>query len=498
MNAMTFENPQQEQQRRKELINKTIESINEVRNRLAMDLPLLIRDIMSAKIIITNLTPTAAITSDNKLLVNPEFWNSLPPPDQKAVLFHEILHAVLNHSQRIRNRHPELWNIVCDCIVNKIIRTTLGENYVTRNGVSVDHIKAMLELYGYKISKSILNRYNEEELYDLLVKIVKKIKLKRAEDGAPDEGLGTDSDTDEKTDKDIDKLVEDINKQKEGKKTGIEKDLQVSKKVEEKVSGTCRDKLTDKDIAEPVPTPFPDSGSKPHPRNIEEVTERILAEAARKMKNLVQQKEKMNKAGTSPGELDELIESLRPRRIVDWKSILKEILRTYFGGRVEHTWKRPSRRVPALPGIMRIEKRKARIDFLIDTSGSIDSNTLRNFVEECLGVVKDLNLDPKSINIVTWDAKVNQIIPMENVVKESHIKVTGRGGTIIDDALKHAIKMKPEAVVVFTDGIIATTNETKELSEKLRKIVKVPVFVTTTTVPEAFESWRIVKYNTAS
>jgi predicted metal-dependent peptidase len=80
-------------------------------------------------------TPTAAVAlvgSAIELWVNPEFFASLGKNMRVAVIKHEVLHVVLKHLLRGRDRNPLLWNLACDVVVNALVgKWPLPEGAVT-------------------------------------------------------------------------------------------------------------------------------------------------------------------------------------------------------------------------------------------------------------------------------------------------------------------------------------------------------------------------------
>jgi predicted metal-dependent peptidase len=95
--------------------------------------------------------PTAA-TDGRTIFVNPSFLGSLTPPEQDAVLLHEVLHAALLHLPRRGGRDPRLWNVAADIVVNGML---VGEGYTLPAGGLRD---------------ALLERLSVEEVYELLLR----------------------------------------------------------------------------------------------------------------------------------------------------------------------------------------------------------------------------------------------------------------------------------------------------------------------------------------
>lgn len=78
-----------------------------------------------ARIIPTQNELTAA-TDGRDIFINPDFWRSLTPAERLGLLAHEVLHAALLHVPRRGKRHPLIWNLAADIVVNGIILAQEG------------------------------------------------------------------------------------------------------------------------------------------------------------------------------------------------------------------------------------------------------------------------------------------------------------------------------------------------------------------------------------
>jgi predicted metal-dependent peptidase len=81
-------------------------------------------------------TPTAAVAQVGahiELRVNPVFLATLKKDERVAVMKHEVLHVILKHLLRASGKHPLLWNLACDVVVNELIGNwTLPAGAITR------------------------------------------------------------------------------------------------------------------------------------------------------------------------------------------------------------------------------------------------------------------------------------------------------------------------------------------------------------------------------
>lgn len=99
---------------------------------------------------VTKQVPTAA-TDGRTIFVNPDFWNPLTPAEQDGLLLHELLHAALGHCWRRGVRHPQVWNIAADIVIN---------------GMILEDAHATLPQGGMRDLR--LEKFGTEEVYELL------------------------------------------------------------------------------------------------------------------------------------------------------------------------------------------------------------------------------------------------------------------------------------------------------------------------------------------
>ena len=94
------------------------------------------------------------------------------------------------------------------------------------------------------------------------------------------------------------------------------------------------------------------------------------------------------------------------------------------------------------------------IAVMIDASGSIDGEMLRDFLSETAGIMEQFN--SYKIHVATFDTRVYnpQQFDSENLDSIADYEVDGGGGTDFDcmyEYLKEA-DIQPKRLVVFTDG----------------------------------------------
>ena len=134
--------------------------------------------------------------------------------------------------------------------------------------------------------------------------------------------------------------------------------------------------------------------------------------------------------GKLPGPLQQLINAMLERREpqIDWRRSLRIFAASSSRSRVTHTIKRKSKRYGTRPGT-RI-KRYSKLAIALDTSGSVDDDTLSTFFSEIHSIWKN----GAEVVIIECDAEVQQTYPYRGQTPQN---VAGRGRTALDPVFEH-------------------------------------------------------------
>ncbi|MFF3890000.1 VWA-like domain-containing protein [Streptomyces sp. NPDC001914] len=160
--------------------------------------------------------------------------------------------------------------------------------------------------------------------------------------------------------------------------------------------------------------------------------------------------------GTLPGGWQRWAEEiLEPT--VDWRQALSGAVReaaAWAGGAVDYTYRRPSRRTPALRGVVMPSLRRPlpRVAVVIDTSGSMGDAELAAALAEVTGVLREVGVRGNRVTVLACDADVQAV---SRVVATEQITLGGGGGTDMRVGIEAALAMpdRPNIVVVLTDGL---------------------------------------------
>ncbi|MGW0966435.1 vWA domain-containing protein [Streptomyces sp. NPDC002516] len=154
-------------------------------------------------------------------------------------------------------------------------------------------------------------------------------------------------------------------------------------------------------------------------------------------------------------------ETLEPT--VDWRQALSGAVReaaAWAGGAVDYTYRRPSRRTPALRGVVLPSLRRPlpRVAVVIDTSGSMGDDELAAALGEVTGVLREVGIRGNRVTVLACDADVHAV---SRVTATEEITLGGGGGTDMRVGIEAALATaeRPNIVVVLTDGLTPWPDE---------------------------------------
>ncbi|WP_230686640.1 vWA domain-containing protein [Catellatospora vulcania] len=141
---------------------------------------------------------------------------------------------------------------------------------------------------------------------------------------------------------------------------------------------------------------------------------------------------------------------------IDWRQALAGAVReaaAWAGGAVDYTYRRPSRRGAALPGIVLPSLRRPlpRVAIVIDTSGSMSDDDLAAVLAEVGGVLRAVGVRGNRVAVLACDADVHAARRVSTV---GEVVLAGGGGTDMRVGISAALAVPepPHFVIVLTDG----------------------------------------------
>ena len=411
-----------------------------------------------------------------------------------ALLEHEIMHIALKHVargkflQRKYGLPQPLLNVLADAIANRYVLGTEAGTYLSElKPVLPEHIE---KTFGIKdvekksfeeIAKEVAERSSRVKVE------VEAIKAKAT--FGEDVGYPTGGEAREGEERDV--------KGKEEREEGEKSEEEAAGKGKEKGgceagggeaaptkgggggAGFGEGESREEEGREVVVINEGDPGEHPKNKLTEEEIERKIE---RKVTSAVETAKRMKGAGTQPGLYERLLkELLRPK--VDWRRILRERLRHFFGSDYIPTWTRVNKKAPwVFPGKVHLERGDALC--LVDTSGSIGEKELHQFIAEVFAIARAAR---RRVVVIPWDAVAYPPIEIRGNEDVKKVKLTGGGGTVILPALEAAEKLlKPTTkIVILSDWDIFDKNSAK-VQEWLRKHSRQILAVTTLLQPPPF------------
>jgi predicted metal-dependent peptidase len=312
----------------------------------------------------------------------------------KGVLCHETMHVAMEHMTRKGSRHHLIWNIANDIVIN---------NMLVQNDMSLpkpcdfipDNNELTLKGKGFPtIVIKEIDRKTSNEIYDILYKVLKDKLPQQICVAFGIQGDGEDG---------------------KGYNGGF--DLHI-----------ISDKATDSKEGK---------GSK---GNID--WEQVIIDAYNHA----------TMQGTKPKGLGRVIDGIvKPK--VSWRNLLYQYITRELP--IDWNYNYPSKRGLAT-GIYMPSVKRENIEIVatIDTSGSIDSKILKQFVSELIAISKSVEF--LKATVLVGDCQVHEVIPVENgnIKKLEQHKFKGGGGTDTKPFQDWVKNNKPDCKVIIhlTDG----------------------------------------------
>jgi predicted metal-dependent peptidase len=320
-----------------------------------------------------------AATDGRHFYYNSRFIEMLRPKEIEFLFGHEVLHCVYDHFGRRNERDPQIWNIANDYCVNAdLVEHKVGEKITSVPCLFDPKYKGL----------------SSEEVYDDIMKNVKKISLDDLLNQMLDEHLDGEGDG-------------------EGNGDGDNK-------------GKGRPRLSEEEK-----------------RQIrDEIKEAMLAAA-----------QTVDGAGNIPAGVRRMIKELTEPQL-NWRELLRMNLESTI--KADYTWMRTSRKGWHMDAVMPGQKPDEMIDIAvaIDTSGSIGEAMLKDFLSEIQGIMD--SFPAYKIHIVSFDTEVYnpKQYDSENLDSMIDYDPQGGGGTDFECVWNYfkEQEIQPRRLIMFTDG----------------------------------------------
>jgi predicted metal-dependent peptidase len=156
-------------------------------------------------------------------------------------------------------------------------------------------------------------------------------------------------------------------------------------------------------------------------------------------------------AGRMPGFMEEIVrDALRPK--APWQSILRDFMT--HRSKDDYSWRVPNKRFIGdglyLPSAY--SETIERIVFFFDTSASVDSLLLAQFVAEANAILEEVN--PEAMTLIQCDVRVTDVRELTADDLPFNPPILGRGGTLFQPAfdwVEENFQELPACAVYCTD-----------------------------------------------
>lgn len=374
--------------------------------------------------------PVSTLCTDGQnIYYNKDYLNKLSFNEQLFIFAHEICHIRSNHIMRSKDKNQKLWNIATDAVINQLLK----EDGLTMPAGVINVEEAI--------------NYSAEEYYD---KLLKNQSNNSNEENQPNQN-------------DSNSRFED-NVQGNASSSGLE-----NKESQNESDGESKENNSNEESNNPSNVDDHSMWSKAlenennntdsNQSNEESVNEQELFSQNRKEKieNLKKLKEELlkqsMKAGKEPGETEFTLNDIGINKaLIDWRTLLRKAVN------IKLKW--DTRRPEVEYGVLVPKINKLaypRTEILLDTSGSIDEEMLRNFLRECKYILQN-----SEMWVGCFDTKFYGFQKIKSEKDIENMTFYGRGGTNFDVAVS-AFGQRVDNKIIFTDGYAYMPKEKSDI-----------------------------------
>lgn len=137
---------------------------------------------------------------------------------------------------------------------------------------------------------------------------------------------------------------------------------------------------------------------------------------------------------------------------VPWQTVLAAAVRSGISdaaGRINYSYKRPSRRQVAGVVLPSMRQPKVRVAVVLDTSASMSDDLVAQALAQIKQVTRTQGVDAAMVDVITCDASAHQAQRFG-----ASMQIQGGGGTDMRVGISAALDLtpRPDVVIVLTDG----------------------------------------------
>jgi len=125
-----------------------------------------------------------AETDGKRIGVNPRFGGVMDVDDFAALMFHEVMHALLAHPERGVGKDHDIWNDATDIYINELLRSVgIRPPLLNYLGLTRDSLVRWAKEIGYTgevpTTDEILGELGDEGLYNWIISVMRKTGKRR-------------------------------------------------------------------------------------------------------------------------------------------------------------------------------------------------------------------------------------------------------------------------------------------------------------------------------
>ncbi|MEV5576900.1 VWA-like domain-containing protein [Spirillospora sp. NPDC052269] len=139
-----------------------------------------------------------------------------------------------------------------------------------------------------------------------------------------------------------------------------------------------------------------------------------------------------------------------------WRQLLGAAVRSAAGAPgagADHSYRRPSRRAAAVPGVLlpSLRRKPPQVCVVIDTSGSVSDAELGCALLEVAAISRAVGGRRDLVSVISCDAAAGVAVPL---CRAENLELIGGGGTDLRSGFTRALRSRPrpDVIVALTDG----------------------------------------------
>lgn len=396
-----------------------------------------------------------AATDGRHVFYNPDFFDSLPQEQRTFLYAHEVMHVAFNHILRSKGRNHTIWNQATDAVINQILKS---ENLPMVAG-GVDIAEA--------INKSA------EEMYEKLLREHQE-KQQQKQNGNGGDGDGdrdNESNDNAQAGHDSHKIWDDVVKRHERESAQESSDPQQGQPQQSQQNQPQGQPQTDADSRQSTGQSQNADAENDNPQKTSQSNgddgrdfknwspetdgkyEPGFEEKNRQMRDdmaaQIQRQLKDAKDRAMAAAVDDSMRSFgdvgRADAVMDWRRVLKKTLQS------EHdrwSYRRSDADNDYMARVEEMEEDdRGETEVLLDVSGSVSDEFLREFLRQLRPLLKDSKL-----RVGCFSHCFYPFVEIKNDRDINNFRIPPRGNTDWDLAVKSFSRGRHINKIVFTDG----------------------------------------------